>query len=262
MATRIRGRLVRRVHSRHRVGSSERSSCIEERERVGGARVSDSAVGNRSDAQNDASRAIEDEQRRSTRVVASIEREQARTTTTTTESSDGSYDTPAPLVQTRANITAIADLFGVFDGKSSHYETLEKQIKLLKSTYRLEDDVAKILVGMRLKRRAHEWLHSKSEHIGMTFDRFLDGLRAMFFRPQSKVETRRKFEERVWKRDETFQKYFHEKIIMGNRVPIDEDEILEYVIEGIPDETLRDQARIQRFATADRLLEAFERVTL
>lgn len=49
---------------------------------------------------------------------------------------------------------------------------------------------------------------------------------------------------------------------LGNRVPISDDEILEYVIDGIPDEVLRNQARIRRFSTADGLLEAFEKVTL
>ncbi|XP_029171737.1 uncharacterized protein LOC114941060 [Nylanderia fulva] len=206
-----------------------------------------------------AEQTIGGERRQSTRVAAAIEREQVRAMAT--GSSGGSDDIPAPLVQTRTNITAIADLLSVFDGKSSHYETWEKQIKQLRSTYRLED-VAKILIGMRLKGRAHEWLHSRAEHITMTFDHLLDELRAMFFRRQSKVTTRKKFEERVWRKGETFQEYFHEKIILGNHVSIEEDEMLEYLIEGIPDERLKDQARIQRFAAADGLLEAFERVTL
>lgn len=49
---------------------------------------------------------------------------------------------------------------------------------------------------------------------------------------------------------------------MGNRIPIDDSEVLEYVIDGIPDETLRNQARIQGFETVNTLLKAFERMTL
>ncbi|KYN02835.1 hypothetical protein ALC62_06341 [Cyphomyrmex costatus] len=115
---------------------------------------------------------------------------------------------------------------------------------------------------MRLKGKALEWLHSKSEHVEMTFDHLLEELRAMFQRRQSKLEIRKKFEERVWKKDETFHKYFHEKVILGNRVPISLDEMLEYAVDGIPDETLRNQARIQRFTTADEFLEAFGKVTI
>jgi len=67
---------------------------------------------------------------------------------------------------------AIADLQLVseFDGVSGNFETWEKQIKLVKATYKLESDFAKILVGMKLKKKALEWFHSKPEHIEMTFD--------------------------------------------------------------------------------------------
>lgn len=78
----------------------------------------------------------------------------------------------------------------------------------------------------------------------------------MFHCRQSKVVTRKKFEERTWKKTETFHEYFHEKIILSNRVPIDDDEILEYIVDGIPNESLRNQARIQRFTTIERLLES------
>lgn len=45
-------------------------------------------------------------------------------------------------------------------------------------------------------------------------------------------------------------------------MPIGEDELIDYLIDGIPDPMLRDQARIQRFADKSDLLEAFEKVTL
>jgi len=72
----------------------------------------------------------------------------------------------------------------------------------------------------------------------------------------------KKFEERKWKREETFNNYVHEKVILGNRVPIDDDEISEYIIDGIPDPILRDQARVSGHKTKTSLLEAFQRVTL
>jgi len=49
---------------------------------------------------------------------------------------------------------------------------------------------------------------------------------------------------------------------MGNRVPIDKEEMLDYVIDGIPDKILQNQARIQRFETMSDLQEAFEKVAL
>ncbi|KYN30157.1 hypothetical protein ALC57_00383 [Trachymyrmex cornetzi] len=96
----------------------------------------------------------------------------------------------------------------------------------------------------------------------MPFDMLLNELRSMFQHRQTKVIMRKRFEERSWKKDETFHKYCREKVIMGNRVTVDDDEMLEYVIDGIPDEALRNQARVQGFETVDTLLKAFEKVTI
>jgi len=45
----------------------------------------------------------------------------------------------------------------------------------------------------------------------------------------------------------TFNEYYHDKIVMANRISIDTDEIIDYVVEGIPDVRLCDQARLFRF---------------
>lgn len=162
----------------------------------------------------------------------------------------------------RMNITTIADLLSEFDGVSNNFNTWEKQLRFLRATYRLEDDHVKVLIGMRLKKKALEWFHSRPEYLSLPLEQIIDKLRAMFQHRESRIVLRRKFESRVWKKDESFHEYVHEKIIMGNRVPIDQDELIEHIVDGIPDTALRDQARIQRFATTDALLNAFERVTL
>jgi len=84
----------------------------------------------------------------------------------------------------------------------------------------------------------------------------------MFRHHESKLYLRRQFENRTWKKDETFQEYLHYKTIMGNKVPVEKDELLEYAVEGIPDVMMRDQARIQGFSSVESLLKAFERETL
>lgn len=161
----------------------------------------------------------------------------------------------------RPSIKAIGDLLGLFDG-SGDYEVWEKQLRLLKTTYHLTDEYAKVLVGMRLKGKAAEWLHSKSQHIGLPLETLLSEMREMYDQRPSKVELRKKFEERTWKREETFQQYVHDKVILANRVPISEEEIIDYIIDGIPVTNLRDQARMSRFTSKASLLQAFEKVTL
>lgn len=171
-------------------------------------------------------------------------------------------DGETPYVRPRASLKTVADLLSDFDGTSNNFDTWEKQLRFLKTTYRLEDDCAKLLIGMRLKKKASEWFHSKSEHIEMPFEKLLEELGTMFRHRESRLHLRKQFENRVWKKEETFQEYLHDKTIKGNLVPIEKDELLEYVIEGIPDAAMRDQARIQGFSTIEGLLKAFEKVTL
>lgn len=59
------------------------------------------------------------------------------------------------------NLVAIANLLAEFDGSTGDFDTWERQVRLLKTTYQLEDDYAKILIRMKLKKKALEWFHSK-----------------------------------------------------------------------------------------------------
>lgn len=66
----------------------------------------------------------------------------------------------------------------------------------------------------------------------------------------------------MWRRSETFSEYFHEKVILANRVPINDEELVENIIDGISDPALLDQARMHRFTTKEELLAACEKITL
>lgn len=162
----------------------------------------------------------------------------------------------------KADIAAITDLLSFFHGNGDSYEAWENQVRLLRTTYELDENEAKILVGKRLKGKASEWFLSKPEFLSISLENLLGQMRTMFFHRPSRVALRRKFEERSWRRGETFSDYVHKKTISANRVPIASDEMVDYLIDGIPDGVLRDQARIQRFTSVAALREAFEKVTL
>jgi len=84
----------------------------------------------------------------------------------------------------------------------------------------------------------------------------------MFDFRQSRLSLRKKFEERTWQTNEPFTTYFHDKIILAHQVPIADDEVVDYIVDGIPDHSLRDQACIMQFKSQSELLEAFKRLTL
>lgn len=97
----------------------------------------------------------------------------------------------------RVSINAIADLLGSFDGNIGSYKNWKEQLKLLRATYRLTDEHVKILIGMRLKGKASEWLHSKPEHIKLPEDSLLDEMQEMYDHRPSKIILRKRFEERM-----------------------------------------------------------------
>lgn len=87
----------------------------------------------------------------------------------------------------KVSIAAIADLLSCFDGSVGSYEVWEKQLKLIKTTYHLADEYVKILIGMRSKGKASEWLQSKPQHIEMSVDDLLNEMREMYDHRPSKI---------------------------------------------------------------------------
>ncbi|XP_076638825.1 uncharacterized protein LOC143350687 [Colletes latitarsis] len=162
----------------------------------------------------------------------------------------------------RVNVATVADLLSIYKGEVGEYENWEKQLHMICRNYELDARQVKTLISMQLKGKALEWFYSRPEHIEMSVEELLIELRGMYHHRQNRIALRRAFEERVWRRNETFHEYVHEKVIMGNKVPIAEDELVDYLIDGIPDVNLRDQARIHKFRTKTDLLEAFEQISL
>lgn len=96
----------------------------------------------------------------------------------------------------------------------------------------------------------------------MSLNDLLFEMELVFDQPMGKVDLHHKFISRKWKKEESFHEYWHDKIILGNRVPIKEDELVEYLIEGIPPKNLRNQARMHSFSNIREILKAFKKISL
>lgn len=72
----------------------------------------------------------------------------------------------------------------------------------------------------------------------------------------------RKRQSRVWKTNESFAEYHNDKIVKANEVPIVGEELIDYLIDGITDVQLRNQARTQKFTTPSEVLQAFKKILL
>lgn len=66
----------------------------------------------------------------------------------------------------------------------------------------------------------------------MSVEQLLSEMRRMFRHRVSKLDLRREFEERIWKRGESLSEYLHDKVILANKVPVEEEEVMDYLIEG------------------------------
>ena len=95
---------------------------------------------------------------------------------------------------------------------------------------------------------------------------FWQDLKTCMVRPRNRVvcvcETRDKFQKLRWSADESFREYVHDKTVLGNLVSAIEIELLDYIIEGIPDQWFRNNARIKCFNSVDSLIKAYDQVSL
>jgi hypothetical protein len=94
----------------------------------------------------------------------------------------------------------------------------------------------------------------------LSIEELLKGLGAMFDQRLDDKVLHERFRKREWRKDETFSDYMHQKIILANRVPIAERQLLGYIIDGIPNLILRNEARISGVSTKEELRARFEQV--
>lgn len=162
----------------------------------------------------------------------------------------------------RVSVSAIAELIDNFDGDNEKFESWVQKLTLVRRSYKQNDDYMRIGVSSELKSKAAKWFHSRPQHLDMTIDELVGELRKVLFSPLSKLDLRKKFENRVWSSTESFSEYLYDKVIFANKVKIDDSELVDYLIEGIQGESLRDQAKMQRFENKDALFKAFEKIKL
>lgn len=160
------------------------------------------------------------------------------------------------------NFSVVKDLIPEFAGADDNYEQWELQLRSVLAVFKLDENSSRALISTRLKGRALRWFHSKADIMSVPIDELLTEMGTIFKDRASRLMLKQKFEGRKWSSSETFQEYFHEKVILANKVSIHEDELMEYLIEGIPDQTIRSQAKMHCFRDKEHLLEAFRTVTL
>lgn len=62
-----------------------------------------------------------------------------------------------------------------------------------------------------------------------------------------KLARLRQFEARYWRRNEKFVNYFHDKVLLGNRLGLTDEDMLCYLIHGFENTLLQTQAKMKEF---------------
>ena len=132
----------------------------------------------------------------------------------------------------------------------------------MQHTYHFDENSMRILISLRLRGKTLKWFHSVSDHLEIPISTLFDNMQRLFGYKPNRLALRREFEKRVWQQSETFPDYYHNKITLSNRFTLDSRELADLIIKGIPDSRLRDQAKMNRFQTADDILDAFQNISL
>ncbi|XP_043063834.1 uncharacterized protein LOC122320005 [Drosophila ficusphila] len=132
----------------------------------------------------------------------------------------------------------------------------------ISSLYNLTDAQRRVLMISKLKGSALQWMHADASRFVKPTEELLQQLHLAFGGNESKAVMRRKFEARVWQPNEKFAVYFEEKSRLARDVNMEDDELVDGLIVGIPTVNLRTQAKLQCFESSERMMRAFADIML
>ncbi|KAH0822782.1 hypothetical protein GEV33_000009 [Tenebrio molitor] len=119
-----------------------------------------------------------------------------------------------------------------------------ERVDAVRSTYEVPDNIIKLIAVGKLRGDAKGWYQSKVQYITMAWNDFKTEMKQMFKKRLNKVEVMREFEARKWTRGEDFTKYYADKVRLGNKARLGEEDILQYLIDGIENRMLQNFVRI------------------
>ena len=90
----------------------------------------------------------------------------------------------------------------------------------------------------------------------------LDEMFTLFGERESRLNIRRKFESRKWFFVEDYSSQFNNKVLLADRLGVPEDELIDYIIDGIMDDSLKTHANLRCFQEKSQLLMSFSKIQL
>ena len=123
------------------------------------------------------------------------------------------------------NVKVVAEMLNEFSGGvDEDFLNWKTQVELLKETYDLDENSMKLIIHQRLHGNALGWFRVKSSNITLSVAQTFEELHNRFNNHPDKLTRRKRFEVRAWKRGESFNEYFHDKMILAENVRLDQEE--------------------------------------
>ncbi|XP_073817382.1 uncharacterized protein [Musca autumnalis] len=158
-------------------------------------------------------------------------------------------------------LTLIGNFLPEFDGSVDAAFWIS-QLKDVQQSYKLSDDMLRALFATKLVGKPLQWLHTRRNIVTENLDEMFGQFCLVFGSNESKLEMRKKFERRVWRAEENFADYCSEKVKLAERLKLEDDELLEYIIEGIPNMQLRRQTVMQQYKNVNELCKSLAAIKL
>lgn len=158
--------------------------------------------------------------------------------------------------------TEVAATIPEFSG--SAHEDINMWIKradTVKQLYDFCEETTTLIIVNKLKGRAKLWYDSKPEYAALDFVTMKEELSKMFRSREDKLTNMRRFEARKWSKSEKFGVYFQDKVTLGNKLNLSEEDLIIYLNEGFNNYGLQTQARMKEFKTLAHMLEVMGDMT-
>ncbi|XP_073831438.1 uncharacterized protein [Musca autumnalis] len=167
----------------------------------------------------------------------------------------------AQLTDNNISLSMVSNFLPTFDG-STDAAFWVTQLQDLQKVYKLSDDMVRALLAMKLVGKPLNWLHSRRNTVTESVAEIFSQFCLMFGTNESKMEMRKKFERRTWRFDENLTDYCNDKTKIAEKLKFEDDELIEYIIDGIPNMQLRRQTVMQRFLSVNELCKSLAAIKL
>uniref|UniRef100_A0A1I8NKU0 CCHC-type domain-containing protein n=1 Tax=Musca domestica TaxID=7370 RepID=A0A1I8NKU0_MUSDO len=159
------------------------------------------------------------------------------------------------------SIDLVSNFMADYDG-TSDATFWTTQLRDIQKTYQFNDNMLRTLFAMKLVGKAKSWLHSRRNTACEDVDNLLQEFCLTFGTNDTKLERRRKFEQRKWQQNENFTDYYNGKMLLANKLEMDDEELLEYIIDGITNLQIKTQVSMQQHKNTRDLYKALVNVKL